>query len=363
MKNSAGILIALLSLLLHGCDKQANDPRSIIQPVNVVTVTKAKTTPLLKFPAITVAADRSILSFRIPGEIVRILVQAGDKVKEGQLLAQLDPRDYRLELDDAQAKYNSARSLYLRSSKLVDKGFIPKSKFDELKAEYLITQANLDLAKLRLSFTRLTAPFDGIISRIPVNAFENIQVGQTVMNIHNASHVDIQIQAPDLLYSRNESIRVTRKHPGAKVILPDGTSHRLTELKEFTTEPDPEFGSFLVLMTMPMPEDRLLLDGMSVEVLVDAQKYKIYKEGEVIIPIEAIINPDGQSLDIDEKYVWVVDENNKVSKRQIATDRVVPQGVRLLSGLKEGETIVVAGGNRLSSGQEVRIVHREVEPS
>ncbi len=58
----------------------------------------------------------------------------------------------------------------------------------------------------------------------------------------------------------------------------------------------------------------------------DAQKLKIYKKGEPVIPLEAIFNEDGDGLSLTEKFVWVVNDNKTVTKRRVATDKVVPEG-------------------------------------
>lgn len=353
---------ALLGLLLglQGCERQAVEERVSVAPVRVQSVELAETAPKLTYPAVAAAADKSSLSFRIAGEVTRILVRPGDRVKKGQLLAQLDPTDYKLEVDDAQAKFNVSDSQYRRSAKLVKQGFLAQSQFDELKAQRRIALANLKLAKLRLTFTDLKAPSDGVISRVPVEQFENIQVGQMVMNIHSTEMVDILIQAPDMIYSQSTALEVEQSGEGVTVTLNDGSKH-LAFLKEFTTEPDPELGAFLVTLTMSMPKDQFILEGMAVEVNADAQKLKLFREGEPIIPLAAVFNEDGDPLDRDNKFVWVVNGNNTVSKRRVVSDTVVTGGVRLLGGLEVGEMIVTQGGNRLREGQEVIIVAREAE--
>ncbi|PSW14225.1 efflux RND transporter periplasmic adaptor subunit [Photobacterium rosenbergii] len=346
------------TILLAGCEKATVEPRTVVSPVSVAEVRMAESAPQLTFPAVAAAADKSSLSFRVQGEISFIAVRPGDQVKKGQLLARLDPTDYKLEVDDAQAKFNVADSQYRRSAKLVKQGFLPQSQFDELKAERRIAKARLDYAKLNLTFTELKAPFSGVISRVPVEQFENVQVGQLVMNLHLADQVDVIIQAPDMIYSQSTAVEVQESKPGAKILLEDGAAYQAF-LKEFTTEPDPDLGSFLVTLTMPMPKDRFILDGMAVEVKIDAQKLKVYRKGEPVIPLEAIFNEDGDELAMDNKFVWVVNDDNTVSKRKVVTDKVVPQGVRLLEGLVAGEHIVVEGANRLREGQSVTIVDKE----
>lgn len=344
--------------LVTGCEKAAVEPRTVVAPVAIAEVHMAQSAPQLIFPAVAAAADKSSLSFRVQGEVSFIGVRPGDQVKKGQLLARIDPTDYKLEVDDAQAKFNVSDSQYRRSAKLVKQGFLPQSQFDELKAQRRIAKANLDYAKLNLGFTELKAPFSGVISRVPVEQFESVQIGQLVMNLHLADKVDIIIQAPDLIYSQSTAVEVQESQPGATILLEDGSEFK-AYLKEFTTEPDPDLGSFLVTLSMPMPKDRFILDGMAVEVKADAQKLKVYPKGEAVIPLEAIFNEDGDDLAMDNKFVWVVNDDNTVTKRKVVTDKVVPEGVRLLEGLETGEHIVVEGANRLREGQSVTIVDKE----
>lgn len=359
MKNLSFIVLAIGSALaLQGCEKPAIESVQRIQSVYVEDVALTEEAPQLTFPAVAAAADKSSLSFRIQGEITHIYIRPGDFVKKGQLLAELDPFDYRLEVDNAQAKYNVADSQYRRSAKLVENGYIAQSQFDELKAQRRIERARLNIAKLNLKFTQIKAPFNGVVSRVPIEQFENVQAGQQVMNIHSAKMVDIHIQAPDLIYSKSSAIDINVSKPDARVITSNGSEYKAS-LKEFTTEPDPESGSFLVTLTMPMPADNFILDGMAVEVRADAQKLNIYKKGEPVIPLEAIFNEDGDDLVLTDKFVWVVKDDMTVEKRRITTDKVVPEGVRVQSGIEQGEKIVVAGVNRLRAGQQITIISME----
>lgn len=356
MNKFSSIVIALSAItILQGCEQPIIEPRQKIQLVKIETVQLAEDSARLSYPAVAVAADKSSLSFRLQGEVTSVTTGPGERVTKGQILAQIDPTYYRLEVDDAKAEYAIADSQYRRSAKLVDQGYIAPSQFDELKAQRRIAKARLDIAKLNLSFTELKAPFSGVISHVPIQQFENVQVGQQVMNIYSTTTVDIQLQAPDIIYSQSSAVEVEASRPGAKVITADGMEYE-AHLKEFTTEPDPKVGSFVITLTMPMPKDKFILDGMAVEVRADAQKLNIYKKNEPFIPLEAILNEDGDDLNATQKFVWVVNSDLTVSKRQVVTDKVMNEGVRLSSGLAVGEKVVVAGGNRLREGQSVKIL-------
>ncbi len=136
------------------------------------------------------------------------------------------------------------------------KGLLAKSQFDEIAAERQIAYAELELAKLRLSFTKLRAPVDGIISRVSVDQYENIQVGQQVVNIHSVEDVEVVIQLPDQIYVNQPNEDVI-SNIEAVVRVPSGNEYP-AGIKEFTTEPDPSTGTFTVTLALPMPEQDLL---------------------------------------------------------------------------------------------------------
>lgn len=345
------------ALLLTACKPAPIDTLLEAPDVIIKTINSGLVSDHLYLPAVATAADRSHLSFRLSGEIKELNVRSGETVKAGQVLAILDKTDYNIDVDNARARYNVANSQYRRSKPLVDKGLLAKSQFDELAAQRQIALADLELAKLRLSFTELKAPIDGIISRVSVEQFENIQVGQQIFNIHNRSAVDITVQVPDKLYAKQPNKGLVDKIK-ASVRLDDGSSYQAT-VKEFTTEPDPESGAYLVTLTMPMPKDQFILDGMAVEVTTEQSSLGASSQFGMIIPIEAVFNEDGDSIDRDEKYVWLVGSDNKVKKQKIITTKATSSGLRVVEGVTTGDRIVIAGVSRLRDGIEVNIINTE----
>ena len=311
----------------------------------------------LYFPAVANAAERSHLSFRVAGEISRLYVKEGDQLKQGDLIAELDPTDYQLAVDNASARYSVVDSQYKRSKPLVDKGLLAKSQFDEIAANRQIAYAELELAKLRLSFTKLHAPVDGIISRVNADQFENIQVGQQVVNIHSIDSVEVLIQLPDRLYT-NQPNQATLSKIQAVVKVPSGNQYS-ARIKEFTTEPDPATGTFTVTLSMPMPEQEYILDGMPVEVTSKGEDVGLKLNLGVQIPIEAIFNGDGDDLDKENKYVWRLNSDSTVTKQQVIVGKASKDLVQILDGLNQDQTVVVAGLSRLREGMQVQVIKQE----
>jgi RND family efflux transporter MFP subunit len=356
MKN-VRLITLLFAVFLAGCGQAPSNVEIPIPVVKIITIDDTAPVGKVYFPAVAAAADRAQLSFRVSGEIEALNVKAGDFVSKGEVIATLDPNDFQLAVDNSRARFTASDTKYKRSKKLVTKGLLAKSQFDELAAERQIALAELEIAKLKLSFTELKAPVDGIISRVSVEQFENIQMAQQIVNIHNRDAVDITIQMPDKLYSR---------HPNAEgvtdvvalVITDDGKKYP-ARIKEFTMEPDPEEGSFLMTLTMPMPEDKFILDGMAVDVTADNSDMKIVQNRGFTIPVEAVFNGDGDDLSRNTKYVWLVDDNGLVHKKLVVTAKMSNNGIRVLEGVKIGDRVVTSGLSALKDGIKVTLVQSE----
>lgn len=311
----------------------------------------------LYFPAVASAAERSHLSFRVSGELSQLRVKEGDRVKKGDVIAILDPNDYQLDVDNATASYTVVDSQYKRSKPLVEKGLLAKSQFDEIAANRQIAYAELELSKLRLSFTQLKAPVDGIISRVAVEQFENVQPGQQIVNIHSLDSVEILIQLPDRLYAKQPD-QDTLSKINAVVKVPSGNEYNAS-IKEFTTEPNPATGTFTVTLSLPMPETEYILDGMAVEVTSRAEETGLQLNAGVQVPIESIFNADGDGLDRSQKFVWLLKSDGTVAKQQVVIGKASKEGIQILDGLDNSQTVVVAGVAKLREGMKVDVVDQE----
>ncbi|OOF13678.1 MULTISPECIES: efflux RND transporter periplasmic adaptor subunit [unclassified Salinivibrio] len=351
-------------LLLSACQPESA-PREVTTPVvTTFTVHHQQQDERITFPAVAAAADKATLAFRVPGEVQQINVKAGDLVKKGDVLARLEPTDYRLAVENASARFDVADAQYRRSAPLVEQGMLAQSQFDELKAQREIAQAELALAKLHLSYVELKAPENGVISRVSVEPFETIAPGQAIMNIHDATRADIRIQVPDILFSRNAGVNTqsvqTRLVP--EVITQQGNTFKAS-IDEYTAEPDPQSGAFVVTLTMPMPEQQFILDGMPVQVSISRQGLQLTRTG-LSIPIEAVFNQDGDPLDREHSYVWLLNaEDNTVHKQQIEMGRIHGHRIEVVEGLKQGDRIVVDGANQLADGQTVQLASQEEKRS
>ncbi|WP_375749045.1 efflux RND transporter periplasmic adaptor subunit [Vibrio sp. HN007] len=348
------------SLLLAGCGKPLLENNKPLPRVKVIQLGDklSHQDDRAYLPAIASAADRSQLAFRVSGEVSVLNVNEGDLVAKGDVIAEIDPTDFQLTVDNAQAAYNVANSQYERSAQLVKKGLLAQSQFDELAAQRKRAKAELDLAKLRLTFTKLRAPMDGIISRINVEQFENIRAGQQIVNIHNANEVDIVAQIADQIFINRKEFD---KEAVEVVVRVASGDEYIAKLKEYTTEQDPATATYTITLTMPMPDNQLILDGMAVEIYADKSDVALDSVSSIVIPIESITNPDGEALDRENKFVWVLNDDNTVTRIKVETGRIAFDSIQVLSGLQPGQKLVVAGLARLSEGAEVMPIEQEAQ--
>lgn len=357
MKITTFLTPVFFALVLTSCGGEMQYADFGLPKVSVVTIDRESKGDSLYFPAVANAAERSHLSFRVSGEINNIYVKEGDKIEKGTLIAQLDPTDFQLDVDNAAARYSVINSQHRRSKPLVEKGLLAKSQFDEIAAQRQIALAELQLAKLRLSFTQLKAPVDGIISRVSVDQFENIQVGQQVVNIHSIESVEILIQLPDRIYVKQPQ-QDALSRIDAIVKVQSGNEYHAT-IKEFTTEPDPNTGTFNVTLSLPMPDEEYILDGMAVEVTSRSKQVGLDLKRGVQVPIEAIFNGDGDELARENKFVWLLNEDSTVSKQSIIVGKASQKTIQILSGLEPDQQVVIAGVAKLRDGMKVDVISKE----
>jgi len=352
-------LLLLLGLLSCSKDEGPQVKPDVVRPAKIVSVGHGGN-GIRSFPAEVKAADRSELAFRVAGELRQLPVKAGDQVKQGQLLAQLDQTDYKLRLDDRKAKYTLAKAQYERADKLVKDRLIPVSDYDKAKSSFLGAQADLNLAEQDMEYTTLRAPYDGRISRVMVKNFENVPQKQTIMVIQTEGFVDLEIYVPEDIIARARMRPAEQRQPVDVKFdqYPDKTFKAF--LKEFDTEADLKTQAYRVLLTMKAPEEVKLMPGMSATVSADARRVMGKDADQIVLPVEAVFAAEDQPVNSDERYVWKYDPaTQQVSRTAVEVGELTSSGILITSGLSPGEEVVAAGVHFLKEGQKVRPMVKE----
>jgi RND family efflux transporter MFP subunit len=357
---ATGLSAIVVAASLAGCSEppapQADKPR----PVKLFTVTEPGAERIREFPARLKAPEEAQLSFRLGGELQSLEVHEGQKVQRGDLIARLDDTDYRLKLSDRQASYDLTRSQLTRMEQLVERQMVSQAEYDQRKAQFNSAEAALNLARQELAYTRITAPFDGVVARTHVEQFQVVQPNQPIATLYSGDSMDVVFQLPENLLS-NLRRDLQPAELRSKVRLDNYPEALIdADYKEYASQPDPSTLAYDVTLSMPIPDGLVLLPGMSATVIVNFAEISRQAEIPVVVPVEAVFSPDSE--DSEHRQVWVVAEQDgalQVVARAVTVGQLTRDGIEVLSGLQAGERIVAAGGAELSGGQVVRPWVRE----
>jgi RND family efflux transporter MFP subunit len=277
--------------------------------------------------------------------LVKTLFRDGDPVKKGDLLFEIDPRPYQVQLDQAtgqlklhEASLKLAQATLTRNQTLAKStpGAISQTELDqsmaavqEAEARLLASRASLEVAKLNLDFTRISSPIDGRTSRQLLTIGNLVTADTTLLTTVVSTdpiyvYFDMDERTVLRLRRSRERMSVRENSWPAQVGLVDEAGYPRTGVIDFTDNRiDPATGTLRVRAVLPNT-DRLLMPGMFVRIrLATSQPHKA-----LLVPEEAIGSDQGM------KYVFVVDDRNQVVYRRVTVgplqdgQRVVTEGLR-----------------------------------
>jgi membrane fusion protein, multidrug efflux system len=350
----ASVLASLAALLLVACSRQEPAPQPV-RAVRTMTVGVVSAGGVREYAAEVRARTESRLSFRVGGKLVRRQAALGDTVKQGQPLAQLDPQDLRLSQDAARAALQAAtvneqqaRADYTRFKELRDQGFISSSELERRDTALKAAQAQLEQAQAQAgvqgnqaAYTTLVANAAGVITSIDAEVGAVVAAGTPVMQLAHEGPRDVSFSVPE------DRVRDMRTMLGQKdaVKVRLWSSHGDTlsaTVREIAASADPVTRTFLVKADIGRPDVRL---GQTATVLVERPQMA----GVSKLPLTAVLEQEGKPV------VWVLDrESMTVKSQQIQVAGAEGNSVIVSSGLKEGQTVVIAGVHVLSEGQKVK---------
>jgi len=355
-------LTGFLFVLLIACSKPEPPPLpEVARPAKLFTVVGPNEMMMRSFPGEVQASEEANLAFRVKGKLIEFPANRGIQVKQGDLLARLDPSDYRAIVNQAQAQYDLAVAQFKRASELIDRQLVSRAEYDQREALMKVRKSNLTQARNDLEYTRLIAPFDGVVARRMAENFENVTAGQVVLILQTKKMIDVIVDIPESIVARIERVRAERQTKSVQVRFGSTSGHTYTaEYKEHETDADPATLTFKVTFSLPAPDDLNVLPGMSATVIADLSDLFSEKTAATLVPIESVFSAEDQPLDADQQQVWVVDpESMRTSRRNVTVGQLTGQNIAILDGLEPGELIVAAGVNAVQEGMWVRPLERE----
>ena len=339
------VLAALMSCSQPPVKEQGPRPVKLAEVTSLNVVEKS-------FSGVVSPDQFSDLAFKMSGPLISLNVEEGQKVRTGQVVAEIDPQDFKWDYEAKKASFQTAQAQLQRAERLLAKQAISQQEYESTKAAYSNAQAAFENSQNTLEQTKLRAPFDGFIQKKYVENYQMVQMGQGIVCLINPNKLQVQFTMPETnitYFSTPYTIYVEfDNYKGVRF---------KAKVKEYV-EASPDGSGVPVFLYIDDPEFNLekykIAVGFSCRVILNIESQS-FNEGAVLIPLSAVVADEVNS---DNKFVFVYNpQTQKVERRKITEKELVGKdGVVVTEGLKAGEQIVTAGVTRLVEGQQVKVL-------
>jgi membrane fusion protein, multidrug efflux system len=348
---AAGILILLSSLT--ACHKEEKAASQAIRPVRTVTVELQEGGEKVSLTGEIQPRYQADLGFRVNGKILERPVDVGTEVKKDQLLARLDPQQYRQEFEVAKAEVVKAEAEVARSQaqeyrqrELLKNGHTTQVAYDQALKTFKTAQAQLDAARARqtqasenVGYTDLKADAAGVISAIGADQGQVVSAGQMVVRLAQPGEREAVFNIADGAFkNRPKDPTVTVHLVSNPEIETAGT------VRYISPQADPATRTYTVRVSLAEAPLQMRLGANVVGTVT-------LDEGETVaIPGSALFQKDGKPA------VWLVEKDNTVQLKPITVQRYQGDAVIVGDGLAQGDVVVTAGVQKLLPGQKVALM-------
>ena len=349
-------VVALLGVVavLAACQRSQEAPAPEIRPVRVIKIEKRASGDMVALTGTVQAQSEVNLAFRIDGRMTERLVQVGDTIRPGQLVARLDPQNEqstlqaaRAQLGAAQAQLTEARNNFVRFRDLVAESAVSRASFEQAEsmlkaaeAQVESAQTQVTLATNRLDYTSLVSDVAGVVTATGAEPGEVVGPGRMIVQVAREGSRDAVFDVPARVKEtaqRNAAISVT--------LTADPNIVAAGTVREVAPRADPVTGTFRVRAKLVDPPAAMRL-GSTV-----TGRIQLPSSASIEIPPSAVMRADRQAS------VWVVDpKTGTVATRNIEIRSSDPVRVDVASGLAPGDLVVTAGIQALRPGQKVRLL-------
>jgi len=358
----AGALVSLLvlSLILAGCDAPAaTAPTSpaaaakLERPVQVERVKFERDGANREFVGVVRARYETDLGFRVAGKIVSRLINNGDVVHAGDVIARLDPQDFVLQVESAEAELAAATSNLAqaraeaeRYATLKTRGFAAVADFDRKnaardEAEGRLERARrtLDLARNQLSYAELKADADGIITATPAEAGQVVAIGQSVARLARHGEKEAVVALPESWLGE------ARKSQASVRLWSDPDRRFTARLRELSPQADAATRTYAGRFTIADADETVALGMTATVTLARTTDAKIAK-----LPLAAVLNRGSGPA------VYVVDASGVLEVRDVKVAAFTEDAALVTDGVRDGEVVVTLGVQKLQAGLKVHTV-------
>lgn len=345
-------IISAITLAVSACGKK-NQTADNSYYVKVFTVGNWVEPSQSTFHGIIHAEYEPNLSFRVSGKIIKRNVDLGEVVKQGEVLASLDPTDYRLSADSANAQLASAKSNYVtqkanleRYKQLLQQNFVSQAQYDTQKAQFDSAKAQYEEAQNQLSdkdnqvqYTTLKAPSAGVITSINMDAGQVVTTGQTVATMAVSGNKEVEVELPE--------VQINNYKVGMPAQIKIWATDQIYQgkIRSINQASDQQTRTFTARIVILNPDNNIKY-GMAADATIAPLNVTAGTE----LPLSSLYSKDGKT------YVWVVGAESTAQLTPVKVLSTNGESMKIESGaVHNGQQIVSAGTTFLYTGQKLRI--------
>ncbi|MEG1616449.1 MAG: efflux RND transporter periplasmic adaptor subunit [Bacteroidales bacterium] len=341
--DTKSLAVLCAPFLLLGCERNVKKENDSRISVKVATVSGDAEVRDKKFSFISKPYRSSELSFRVGGPIRKFEVFVGGFYRKGELIAEVDSRDFKIRKEKAEAIFNQSEAEFERINVLYEKNNISASAYEKVNADYIAAKLAFETALNELKDTRLIAPFDGYVSEVFIEEYQDVKPTQPVITFVDIERLRIEAYVTqDIAFESHRINKVNLSFDALPNTILEG------ELLEVSKNTSRNNLSYLLTAVIPNPDNRYLA-GMSGNLSFNLSAPV---ETSLVIPQIALCQRPTAGT-----YVWVVNpETKRVSQRRVVVEQLLPDGnVSVTKGIEKGDQVAISSLRFLSDEMEVEI--------
>ena len=349
--------LALIALLpaLAGCGEAVSSGTKPPRAVQVERVAFQSENARRDFVGVVRARYETDLGFRVAGKITVRIVNAGDRIRVGDVIARLDPEDLKLQVASAEAELSAARSSLAQNASdeqryatLKARGYATVADYerkqaakDEAEGRLARAQRALELARNQVAYAQLKADADGVITATLAEPGQVVAVGQAVARLAHRGEMEALVALPETWLGEARASR-------ASVTLWAGPEKRFpARLRELSPQAEATTRTYAARFTIENPDETVAL-GMTASVTLSHPAAAPFAK----LPLAAIVNRGTGSS------VFLVDKASELELRPVAVTSFTGEVALVSSGIRDGERVVTLGAQKLNPGEKVRAVEQ-----
>lgn len=354
------ILLLTTLIVFFSCTKKIEKKPEVIRPVRSVVVYNLSAEQERSFSGVVSTSKEAKLSFKVGGTLIKLHVTVGDKIKKGQLIAELDDKDLKLKQIELEANLKKTRSehrnaaseyeriaaLYANNNSSMSELDMARGKSETAKTKVEIAKSQYKQSTRQVRYTKLTAHIDGNISKVDVEVNENISPNTPIIYLQSQGKLEVEVDMPENFIAdvkKNDSVRVEI----------DAIADSSFNAKVNKVGVSALYSTIFPVTILLNKENKKLRSGMTATAIFKFSKSN-KRSKNIVVPSFAVAKDQSGNFVytlIAEKDVF------KVVKTNVVVGEIQNNGIEIIEGLTDGDRVLTAGISQAYEGKKVKLIN------